>query len=222
MLIGALAKIALLSVVTTHAPAVHVTVHPGDSLSKIAVAQCGGKVNDWTGIYAHNKAVIGSNPNLIQPGMRLKVVCKDPHYLLVLGHAPAPAAPSVTHQASSYACGDGDGDGYDMPCSDLAGAAAPVQAAQPAAPAATYGSASYGGAPGSFQACVIARESGGNPSAVNASSGAGGLYQFLQSTWTALGFPGSPAGAPVSEQNAAFAKEYAQSGTSAWGPYDGC
>jgi hypothetical protein len=26
----------------------------------------------------------------------------------------------------------------------------------------------------------------------------------------------------VAEQNYAFAKEYAQSGTSAWAPYDGC
>jgi hypothetical protein len=26
----------------------------------------------------------------------------------------------------------------------------------------------------------------------------------------------------VSEQNAAFSKQYAQSGASAWAPYDGC
>ena len=98
---------------------------------------------------------------------------------------------------------------------------APV--AQPAsteapAPAA----ASYSGASGSFQSCVIQAESGGNASAVNPSSGAGGLYQFLPSTWQALGFSGLPQDASVAEQNAAFAEEYAQSGSSAWGPYDGC
>jgi len=73
-----------------------------------------------------------------------------------------------------------------------------------------------------FEACVIRRESGGNPRAVNPSSGAGGLYQFLPSTWHSLGYSGLPEDAPVSEQQAAFAKEYAKSGSSAWGPYDGC
>ena len=83
-------------------------------------------------------------------------------------------------------------------------------------------SASYSGAPGSFQSCVIQAESGGDASAVNGSSGAGGLYGFLPSTWQALGYSGLPENASVAEQNAAFAKEYAQSGTSAWSAYDGC
>jgi soluble lytic murein transglycosylase-like protein len=73
-----------------------------------------------------------------------------------------------------------------------------------------------------FQACVIQRESGGNPAAVNPSSGAGGLYQFLPSTWAALGHSGLPENASVAEQNQAFQQEFAQSGTSAWAPYDGC
>lgn len=79
---------------------------------------------------------------------------------------------------------------------------------------------------GSFQACVISRESGGNPEAVNASSGAGGLYQFLPSTWAQLGFareyPGGAQTAPVSVQDEAYAEAYASSGTSPWAPYDGC
>jgi hypothetical protein len=57
---------------------------------------------------------------------------------------------------------------------------------------------------------------------VNPSSGAGGLYQFLPSTWAALGHSGSPQNASVAEQNQAFQQEYAQSGTAAWAPYDGC
>jgi soluble lytic murein transglycosylase-like protein len=73
-----------------------------------------------------------------------------------------------------------------------------------------------------FQACVIQRESGGNPAAVNPSSGAGGLYQFLPSTWAALGHSGLPQNASVAEQNQAFQQEYAQSGGAAWSPYDGC
>ena len=105
-------------------------------------------------------------------------------------------------------------------------AAAPQQAATTtvtiAAPAPVSPSAVYGGASGSFQACVIAAESGGNASAVNPYSGAGGLYGFLPSTWQALGFSGLPQNASVATQNAAFAKEYAQSGGGAWAPYDGC
>jgi hypothetical protein len=77
-----------------------------------------------------------------------------------------------------------------------------------------------------FEACVISRESGGNPAAVNPASGAGGLYQFLPSTWASLGYavayPSGAQTAPVSVQRAAFAKLYAEAGTSPWAPYDGC
>jgi soluble lytic murein transglycosylase-like protein len=77
-----------------------------------------------------------------------------------------------------------------------------------------------------FESCVISRESGGNPHAVNPASGAGGLFQFLPSTWAGLGFagdyPGGAQTAPVGVQEAAFAKLYAEAGTSPWRPYDGC
>src|SRR6185437_3806202 len=56
----------------------------------------------------------------------------------------------------------------------------------------------------SFQACVIARESGGNSQVMNA-SGHYGLYQFSASTWAAYG--GNPADfghASVAEQNQVF------------------
>lgn len=101
-------------------------------------------------------------------------------------------------------------------------APAPVQQAPAAVTSATVGTAGMG----AFEACVIAAESGGNPEAVNPSSGAGGLFQFLPSTWAALGYAGSyPGGAqtaPASVQEAAFAKAYAESGTAPWAPYDGC
>jgi nucleoid-associated protein YgaU len=49
-------------------------VQPGDWLSKIAI-KFYGDANKWTKIYEvpANKAVIGANPNLIQPGMRLQI-----------------------------------------------------------------------------------------------------------------------------------------------------
>ena len=78
------------------------------------------------------------------------------------------------------------------------------------------------GVPASFQACVISRESGGNPHAVNAESGAGGLFQFLPSTWHDLGYSGLPEDASVQTQFEAFARLYAQAGVSPWRPSDGC
>ena len=70
--------------------------------------------------------------------------------------------------------------------------------------------------------CIIARESGGNPRAVNPYSGAGGLFQFLPSTWHSLGFGGLPEYASVATQYKAYYKEVSLSGYSAWAPYDGC
>ena len=98
----------------------------------------------------------------------------------------------------------------------------PAYTPAPAAAPAPVTVAPGGAAPGSFQHCVIARESGGNASAVNPVSGAGGLYQFLPSTWAALGHSGLPENASVAEQNQAFQQQYAQSGGSAWPPSDGC
>lgn len=74
----------------------------------------------------------------------------------------------------------------------------------------------------SFQSCVIARESGGNPQVMNA-SGHYGLYQFSASTWAAYG--GNPADfghASVAEQNQVFNNAMAAGGESNWAPYDGC
>ena len=75
---------------------------------------------------------------------------------------------------------------------------------------------------GSFQSCVIARESGGNSQVMNA-SGHYGLYQFSYSAWVAAGGSGADFGhASAAEQNQVFDTAYAQDGTSPWAPYDGC
>lgn len=62
------------------APGVNRTTHiytvvRGDTLSGIAnkVAKLWGVKESWQTIYAANKAVIGSNPNEIKPGMKIKV-----------------------------------------------------------------------------------------------------------------------------------------------------
>jgi resuscitation-promoting factor RpfC len=66
-----------------------------------------------------------------------------------------------------------------------------------------------------FLSAVIPCESGGNPHAVN-SIGAGGLFQFLPSTWHGLGGKGLPQNASVAEQWSKAYKLYAMSGTSPW------
>jgi resuscitation-promoting factor RpfC len=139
------------------------------------------------------------NPNMISVGQRLKVSAWHPRFgwltRAAMGAIPAPAP--LPEAATTVT-----GPAY-VP------AAAPVQS-------------SYSAAGGGFQQCVIQAESGGNASAVNGSSGAGGLYGFLPSTWQALGHSGLPENASVAEQNQAFQQEYAQSGSSAWSAYDGC
>lgn len=97
----------------------------------------------------------------------------------------------------------------------VAPAPAPVVATVPPTVAARSS-----GLPSIFQ-CIIQHESGGNPRAVNRSTGAAGLFQFLPSTWHSLGYSGSAADYPVSVQYQAAEKLYAQSGTRPWAG-DGC
>jgi hypothetical protein len=191
------------------------TVAPGDTLSSISAAAC-GTASDWSGIYAANRPPL-TNPDVITAGQVLSVRCSDPGYTW-----PRPAAPAQpVQQHASYQCGDGDGDGYDIPCSDLhSSAPASTPAAQPAAPV-QQAAATYHGS-GSVQSCIIAAESGGNSQVTNA-SGHYGLYQFSYSTWTGSGGNPSDFGhASVAEQNQVFANAVAARGYSDWTPYDGC
>jgi resuscitation-promoting factor RpfC len=201
---GGVAKTMLAVTISLHPAAAqhatdHVTVKAGDTLSSISKHEY-GRAGDWPAVWWANRHEV-SNPSMIRVGQRLRLPGK--HQVKPwLAKAAVAAIPAP------------------------APAAAPAVAAPSAAPAApasapVQSTSSYSGG-GGFQSCVIAAESGGNASAVNASSGAGGLYQFLPSTWHALGHSGLPQDASVAEQNQAFAQEYAQSGGSAWSAYDGC
>jgi resuscitation-promoting factor RpfC len=192
-----LAKTLIAVTIPLHAAAAHqmpahYTVKPGDTLSSIARHQYGSAAA-WPALWWVNKHKV-HNPEVIRVGQRLMLSSWHPRKAW-LNRAALAAIPAAAPPV-----------------------AAPAAVMQPAATATV----TYGGASGSYQACVIAAESGGNPSAVNASSGAGGLYQFLPSTWAALGHSGLPQNASVAEQNQAFQQQYAQSGGSAWSPYDGC
>lgn len=65
-------------------------VVPGDSLYLIARAKLGDG-EKWPSIYALNKGVVGSNPNLIFPGQVLKLPGDTSK------PAPAPSTPSASH-----------------------------------------------------------------------------------------------------------------------------
>lgn len=68
-------------------------------------------------------------------------------------------------------------------------------------------------------------ESGGDYTAVNASSGASGAYQFLESTWQSLGAAAgysTAAGAPESVQDAAALELFARQGGTPWAASESC
>ncbi|MGA3155436.1 MAG: LysM peptidoglycan-binding domain-containing protein [Streptosporangiaceae bacterium] len=192
---------ALLAVVEMHReaaarPPAEIVVRRGDSLSEIAARY---RI-EWPGLYEANRTVIGGNPSLIMTGEHLRI----------------PSAAQAAQLAGSYR----QAAVAAVPAYPASGTAAPTA---PTAPTAAQPvSASYAAAAGSFQQCVISRESGGNSQVMNG-SGHYGLYQFSYSAWTAAG--GSPADfghASVGEQNQVFATAYAEDGASPWAPYDGC
>ncbi len=72
------------------------------------------------------------------------------------------------------------------------------------------------GGPYSIPTYIVMCESGGNYSALNPSSGAGGAYQILPSTWDLYGGQGAPHEAPKAEQDRIAAEIWADSGGGAW------
>ena len=103
---------------------------------------------------------------------------------------------------------------------------APALAAAPAAASTSSSTSTSTPAPTTTQSTgsggysipssIVQCESGGNYHAVNPSSGAGGAYQIMPSTWAAYGGTGLPQNASPAEQNAIAAKIWAASGPSAW------
>jgi len=210
---GGVAKTALAVTISMHPAAAHhhdgsrhVTIRPGDTLSSISKREYGSTAR-WPALWWTNRGSV-HNPSSIRVGQRLSLSDWHPvkAWITKAALAAIPAPPPAPAPASAPAAP-----------APAAAPAAPAPAAAPAQPTGGYSASS-----GSYQNCVIQAESGGSPSAVNGSTGAGGLYGFLPSTWHALGYSGLPQDAPVSVQNAAYAKQYARSGSSAWSPYDGC
>jgi LysM repeat protein len=173
-------------------------VKSGDTLASIA-QDLYHSSNYWPVLYWANRGTI-KYASEIQEGQALAVPAKPgkiPAAPSTLTASPAPATSTVSYAESSSSAGPAD--------------AAPVQT-----------ESTYTGSSGSFQACVIAAESGGNSQVMN-STGHYGLYQFSASTWAEYG--GNPADfgdASVAEQNQVFDNAIAAGGESNWAPYDGC
>ena len=69
--------------------------------------------------------------------------------------------------------------------------------------------------------CIIAHESGGDPHALNPSSGAGGLFQFLPSSWLAYGGNQYAATADQATSNQQWTVALAAQAESYWYPWVG-
>lgn len=78
------------------------------------------------------------------------------------------------------------------------------------------GEEAFLGGPYSIPTYIVMCESGGNYSALNPSSGAGGAYQILPSTWRAYGGQGLPHEASKAEQDRIAAIIWREDGPGAW------
>jgi peptidoglycan hydrolase-like protein with peptidoglycan-binding domain len=96
--------------------------------------------------------------------------------------------------------------------------AAPATTGSSATPASVSPSASSSSSSGGYSipSGIVQCESGGSYSAVNPSTGAGGAYQILPSTWQAYGGQGLPQNASPAEQDRIASEIYAHQGASAW------
>ncbi|GHB58152.1 hypothetical protein GCM10010347_30430 [Streptomyces cirratus] len=165
---------------TTAAPTTYAVV-AGDTLSQIAAAHSvsGG----WQQLYQANKSVIGANPSIIQPGIKL-----------TLGTAKTATAKTATAKTATA----------------KTGTATAVQAV--ARPATSYANNLDGwirqsldvmaqhGIPGSYNGILrnVMRESSGNPLAINnwdSNAAAGipskGLLQVIDPTFRTYHVPGT-------------------------------
>jgi len=185
------------------------TVKSGDTLSDIA----GSVYRDskyWPVLYWANHNQI-HYANDIQVGQVLTVPVKPAH----VPSAPTVLAPTPPPSQASTSVPAGEE-------TSTSAQAAPVQEAAPVTATPVQSTAVSTAGDGSFQSCVIERESGGNSQVMN-SSGHYGLYQFSASTWAEYG--GNPAdfgNASAAEQNQVFDNAMAAGGASNWSAYDGC
>ncbi|MFI8006508.1 transglycosylase SLT domain-containing protein [Streptomyces sp. NPDC086010] len=185
-----------------HATPKSYSVVIGDTLAKIAREHSvhGG----WKALYAENKKAVGSNPDLIHPGLELTLAGK---------HAKKSAdKPAKSHKADrTESRASGRADRSERASTELAAQGAPAAAA-PVAERTAYTNDLDGwikeslavmaehGIPGTYDGIHrnIMRESSGNPMAINnwdSNAAAGipskGLLQVIDPTFQAYHVPGT-------------------------------
>jgi resuscitation-promoting factor RpfC len=215
------AKTALAVTISMHPAAAHhhdgsrhVTVRAGDTLSSISKREYGSAAR-WPALWWTNRHRV-HNPSSIMVGQRLNLSGWHPvkPWITTAAMAAIPAPPPPPPAPAPAPAPQPAAPASSAPATSAPASSVPASSAQ--------STGSYSASSGSYENCVIQAESGGDASAVNPTSGAGGLYGFMPSTWHSLGYSGLPQDAPASVQHEAYAKEYARSGSSAWSPYDGC
>jgi hypothetical protein len=179
---------------------IYAVVKAGDTLSAMA-ARVFGSAAAWPALWYQNRAAV-RNPDAITAGQVLMVdagsVVTPQIRLAALRALPKPLpprAPTIVEVSSVHSN------------------ASPAFVGSPVVSTAGMGS---------FESCVITRESGGQAQVMN-SSGHYGLFQFDYGTWVSGGGIGADFGhASAAEQDRVFASVYAARGAEPWSPSDGC
>jgi LysM repeat protein len=184
-------------------------VQPGDTLSGIAASHG----VSLAAVEQANPQI--ANPNLIYAGQRVNL----PGGGYVGRHRRAASSGGLSYGHPNF-CGDGDGDGWDVPClnqpqpisqlpanADIGSDSASTHVVQPSGDLA-----SVPGVPRAFAACVAFRESSnGTNQAFN-----GGVYGIIRASGINVN------GQSIGAQKAAFSHLYALYGKSPWSPSDHC
>lgn len=240
---------AALAVLATpaHHPPPSVTVHPGDTLSGLALEHC-GTAGAWRSLAAASGI---ATPDRIYPGRRVVLACTGGTRAAYAGRhrtVTLRAGEYLTELAQRYCGNPGDYPGLAgasgitdpdrVPAGRRITIACTTTGPRPPAPAYAGRHRRAGRAAavtavgparasfrdeGDFERCVIARESGGDTQVMN-SSGHYGLYQFSEQTWIAYGGSAAAFGhASAAYQRQVFLNAMARpGGASNWSPYDGC
>lgn len=147
----------------TATPAASYTVARGDCLSKIATEH--RLVGGWQKLYRDNRQVVGGDPALILPGMKLVLGADNPAH----GHAPKAAAPQNSAPSSSRASRGDERPAAQAPATS---AATPVSS-DAASSDASASAASSSPAPDSSAASAAASSSASSSASTGATSSSG-------------------------------------------------
>ncbi|AYW45957.1 transglycosylase family protein [Tetragenococcus koreensis] len=187
------------------------TIQSDDTLAKISKQFVGDKSLVDSIVEANDI----KDKNMIYIGEELTIPTDgDSEQAPVQQEAPAPA-PEVQEQPEQQEPVEEQPEAQEQPVEE-AQPAAEEEAPAPEAEASSDSSVEVN----DHLKQIAQRESGGDTSAINPSSGAAGKYQFLQPTWDSVVSPEyqgtSPAEAPEEVQDAAAQKLYNEVGASQW------